>query len=128
MKWTLAPGEASATVEINGSLSTSEIETLISDLALLRGSMIPEVTRKNPLMDPGEPKVSIQDDPDFQLRLLRDGRIRLWIRNRGLGWLVFNIPTINACAMRDYLIANTPTDEAAPDFFSDEAPDGGLSH
>ena len=128
MKPVLADDKASVRLKIEGSLSTSEVESLIADLALVRGRMIPEVTRKNPLLDPGEPNISIQDDPDFQLRLLRDGSIRLWIRNRGLGWLIFNIPVNNACTMRDYLIANTPTDENGPDFFSDEDPGRGRSH
>ena len=114
---------------INADLSTDDLESLISDLALLRGQMEPEVTRTCPNKETaGEVKVSIQDDPDFSLRLLKDGRIRLWIRNRGLGWLVFNLPVINACAMRDYLVANTPDDDPSGDFFREDFGSEGVSH
>ena len=120
-----------AEISIKASLSAQQLETLIADLALLRGNMAPQVPYEVP--DPtnsltATQNVSIQDDPYFALRLLRDGRIRLWLRNHGLGWLVFNLPVDKACVARDYLVANTPTVESSPNLFIDDLGDRGTSH
>jgi hypothetical protein len=102
------------------------VETLIADLAALRAQMIPEVPRNRPDRD-SKQNVSVQDNADMEVRLLRDGRIRFWIRNCGLGWLVFNLPVGPACAIRDYLIANTPEQPAGNNVF-EEFGGGDASH
>lgn len=125
VKSTIAPDAASVDLRIEGTFTAVQLEDLISDLAVVRGRLCPEVARAVADLDR---KVSVEDDPDFQLRLLNDGRIRLWIRNRGLGWLVFNLPVRNACAMRDYLISNTPADRTSLEFFGEQDAHGGTSH
>lgn len=129
LKPRLSGDAATVDLTLEGRFTGPELEGLIADLAVLRNQMSPEVPRECPTRETvGDQNVSVQDDPDFQLRLLRDGSIRLWIRSRGLGWLVFNIPVSNACAMRDYLVANTPKDGATGDFFTDDVSDPATSH
>lgn len=129
MKFDLSPDGRTVRLTIDSKLNAEDLESLISDLALLRGKLNPEVPRECPnLQSSRDVRVSTQSDPDFQLRLLRDGGIRLWIRNRGLGWLVFDFPVSNACAMRDYLVANTPAEVDQAGFFDGDLPGGGSSH
>jgi len=126
----LTSDRKAAALSIDGVFTGPEMESLIADLAAIRNQLDPEVSRDVPKDTGLGLNVSVQDDPDFQLRLLRDGRIRLWVRNRGVGWLVFNFPVTSACTIRDYLVANTPTEEhgARSRFFSEEDPNGDRSH
>jgi len=73
-------------------------------------------------------QLSVQDEPYIQSKLLRDKRIRLYLRNHGLGWLVFNLPVDTACALRDFLIANTPKESIGQDFFLSQDSGGDISH
>jgi hypothetical protein len=120
-------GRAKAQLTITGSYTADELETLIADLAVARANMNPPVPKTPPSPDQ-EKRISLWDDPSLSMRLLRDGRIRLWIMNPGIGWLVFNIPVNTACSMRDYLVANTTTVESVPNLSSEDFPNGGTSH
>lgn len=93
--------------EFAKTLSTADLETLIADLAEIRAGMAPEVSRTPPGPAEAETNVSVHDEPAIQARLLRDGRIRLWIRNPGIGWLVFNLSHEQGVTLREYFIANT---------------------
>jgi len=130
IKSKLSNDKSKLQISINMELTTEGVETLLADLALLRGQMVPEVTRTipNPNESQSELRVSVQSDPDFAVKGLVDGRTRLWIRNRGLGWLVFNFTVNQSCSLRDYLIANTPNDQTAPNFFTEKREDTGISH
>ena len=59
------------------SLSTAELETMISDLAEIRAGISPAVSRTPPEATDEHVRVIPQDDPTIQARMLRDGRIRL---------------------------------------------------
>jgi hypothetical protein len=127
----LSDDKRTLVAQIDKTLSPSEVQTLISDLAELRANMLPPVPRERAQLvdETGDgPNVSMQNDPDAEVRLLRDGRIRFWFRNSGLGWLVFNVPTDKACAIRDYLIANTPEGHTGPNLFSDDGTSGNAAH
>ncbi len=91
-------------------LSTSELETLIADLAEIRAEKTPEVMRRPPQLTDEDIRVIPQDDPTICARMLRDGRIRLWMRHSGLGWLVFHLNRDTSVTLRDFFIANTDHD------------------
>ena len=127
----LSDDKKSISISVSGKLSTIEVETLIADLAFLRANMLPPVPFELPRpADPNSdlPNVSSQDDPYLSVRLLRDGSIRFWLRNFGLGWMVFNLPVEKACAVRDYLVANTPKESPGPNIFAKHIKSSGPSH
>lgn len=120
-----------AAISIVGDLTTAQVEKLIADLAELRASMQPEVSVVPP--GPGglsndRVTVSLVDDPYLSARPLKDGRVRLWLRNGGLGWMIFNLSIEKACALRDFLIANTPASPGEHDLFRDGGGDSGPRH
>lgn len=112
-------------LDINAELTAAQLESLISDLAMTRAKMVPEVCRERPATDLSR-HVSQQDDPDMEIVALGDGRIRFWIRHQGFGWFVVTLPAGKASAVRDYLIANTPEEPSI--LFGDEFADGDASH
>lgn len=118
-------------IAISGDFSVEEIETMIADLAGLRAKMVPPIPVEVPTQVSTlshSPNLSIQDDPYFAIRRLTDGRFRFWLRNQGLGWMIFNIPVEKSCSLRDYLIANTPTAPIESNFFIEKVGDGGATH
>ena len=122
----ISTDKAKATVRVDAEMTAHELQTLVSQLAAARSKMTPEVA-KTPHEDL-EVEVTKQPDPDLQMKLLRDGRIRVWLRHNGYGWIPFDLPVRNAIAVREYLIANTPDDETGATFFSEEDPGGDRSH
>ena len=127
----LTDDKKSVEISISGTLSAIEVETLIADLSEVRANMIPPVPFQ--VQNPGStnsdlPNVSAQDDPYFSVRLLRDGKIRMWLRNSGLGWMVFDLPVDKACAVRDYLIANTPQTSSGRNLLAKDFGDSDTSH
>jgi hypothetical protein len=112
-------------VDIAEALSATQVESLISDLAAHRGNMLPPVSKGRP--DGPNQRISVQDAPSLSAVRLRDGRIRLYLSNQGLGWLAFNIPLADGIALRDFLIANIPEQSAGPTLFGIEA-DNGPAH
>jgi hypothetical protein len=109
-----------ASLQIDAAFSAGELEELISKLAVLRSDMTPPVPqdRPNPASD-GEKHITIEDEPAAIAARLRDGRIRLWLRNRGTGWMAYNMSIDNACALRDYLVAHLTGETGRPDLFGD---------
>ncbi len=117
----LSDNKESVTLSISGNLSTTEVETLIADLSVVRANMQPAVPFAQPKpedLNDDSANISCQDDPRLSVRLLHDGRIRLWLRNAGLGWMIFNLPINVACTIRDYLVANTPKTSDGSNLFS----------
>lgn len=114
-------------MKLAAALTTAELETLIADLAELRAGMTPPVSQHPPRPGEQDQNISCQDEPAMQARLLRDGRIRLWIRNAGLGWLVFNLAREQAVTLREFLRANTDPD-AIPALFGDNDGEGQAPH
>ncbi len=113
-------------LSIDADLSTEEVETLISDLAELRAHMDPPVPMERPT-SPNQ-RVSMQDEPSVLAKPLRDGRIRFWIRNHGIGWLVFNFTVQQAITLRQFFISNTPAHDGKPNLFDDDGSDTGPAH
>lgn len=101
------------------TLNAHELDALISGLAEIRANTAPPVSPKRP--DPNDADanldvpVTIEDSPAMQAKLLRDGRIRLWARSSGFGWLAFNIDMRDAALLRDWFIANV---QGESDLFS----------
>jgi hypothetical protein len=101
----------SVSLSVEGKVTASELETLISELAAVRANMLPSVSRNPP--EPGDPgiekqRIRVQEDVAFSAVLLPDSRLCLWLRNIGIGWLIFHLPVSKACALRDYLVARLP--------------------
>lgn len=92
------------------TLSAQELDVLISGLAEIRAHTEPPVSPKRP--DPNDTNpaldtpVTMEDSPAMQAKLLRDGRIRIWARSSGFGWLAFNIEMRDATLLRDWFTAN----------------------
>lgn len=102
------------TITIDRTLTTPELLLLIHSLIQTRAKMSPAVPVDHKLLAIDESPDFIElDDPNFTAARHNDGRIRFWVRNAGLGWTAFNISTDRACALRDYLIANTPPTPSA---------------
>lgn len=112
-------------IDMARTLSTQELETLIADLADLRAEMTPEVSRKPPTS--ADARLSVQESPAIIMGAAKDGRIRLSIRNEGLGWLIFILHSELAVLLRDFLIASTDKD-ARPILFSQQDGNGGAAH
>ena len=126
----LDEGKHSARISIDGTLTAVEIETLIADLAVTRAHMLPTVPDSPPGLDDvieEAHNLSVQENPRVVVARLSDGRMRFWVRNIGIGWLVFNLPVTGACAIRDYLLANTPA-KGDPGLFKESGGDPNTSH
>ena len=78
-------------IEESDKLSTEELDTLIHRLANLRFTKEPPVSFKAPEVDDETYGIHIQQNPYVELKLLDDGRTRVWLRNGGLGWLVLTL-------------------------------------
>lgn len=103
-------------------LKPQELDALISALAMTRAAMSPPVSNARPkptdesAMDT---PVTVEDSPAMELRLIKDGRVRLWARNSGFGWLAFNLELRHARPLRDWLVANV---HGASDLISEQNP------
>ena len=105
LEWT----EEHCRIAIDGKFDAAEIDDIISRLGEARGAMLPHVSKSRP-----EPKslagmttpVSMEDEPALRALMLRDGRVRIWARSSGFGWLAFNINPTDARALRDWFSAN----------------------
>lgn len=115
-------------IHINGPLDARQVETLISDLAQHRAGMQPPVAAERPNPAEAAERISVQDDPSVMAVPLNDGRIRFWIRNDGLGWLVFNFSTTQAIALRDFFAAHAADPQHAPRLFGDQGGSGPTAH
>jgi len=127
----LSDDKKEAFIAIDETLTTADFEKLIGDLLVLRDGMDPSVPYEPPnrhVDADQDTNVSVQTNPYVTMKLLKDRRIRFWLRNSGLGWMIFDLPVATACGIRDYLIANTPDDVNAPSLFTEEADKGDKSH
>ena len=113
-------------LSVNADLSAMQFETLISDLAELRANMEPPVPMERPTSP--DQRVSMQDDPSVMAIPLKDGRTRFWIRNHGIGWLVYNFTVQQSISLREFFISNTPDDDGSPNLFRDDGTDRGPGH
>jgi len=125
----IADDKQSVRLSIDDTLSTIDVETLIADLAVIRAHMLPAVPDSPPGTDePASHNVSHQKNAAAIVGMLRDGSVRFWMRNIGIGWLPFDVTIKNACAIRDYLISRTSSAGTGPGLFSDDLGGGGAPH
>ena len=121
----LNASKSEATLTLQGNFSADALEELISKLAVLRSDMQPPVPKARPdSMSEADKHITIEDEPAMVVARLRDGRFRLWLRNRGTGWMAYNIDAANATGLRDYLSANLPTTPDRANLFGEQ--DGEL--
>ena len=121
-----------ATVKVDDSFSASEVQNLITLLAMARNKMTPEVPRHfNEQVDfDADTEILIEDSPDIEM-FCKPGsdRIRFKLRNRGIGWLIFELPFDTAISLRDFLISQTvDSDDASSCFIPGDFKSGGRSH
>lgn len=108
-------------------MSCTELESLISALMEVRFHMSPPVSEAPPRADGTvEQQITVEDDPSISMRRLRDGRVRMWIRCSGIGWLAFNLSQRQYLPVREWLIANTDIN-ATPDLIG-KSDSGGHTH
>lgn len=123
----LSSDRRSIRITMDSTLDAHGLSTFIADLAVTRANMEPQVPYEPPQAGDYSTNTSEQDNPYFQARRLRDGRIRLWIRNAGIGWMAFNIPAAQAITLRDYLIVHTDPN-ASSDLLREEVGGSGSAH
>jgi hypothetical protein len=106
----LSEDKRNAKISIDRNFDAEQMELLITLLMSLRGKMLPDVpSSPNP-----ESLMSYQEEGGFAMRLMPDQRVQLLFRHAGAGWLPFALNVEQACALRDFLIANTPTSDPSP--------------
>lgn len=90
-------------------LDAPSLDTLISSLAEIRAGMQPAVSGLRPSPNDesiNQTPITVEDSPAMQANVLRDGRIRLYARSSGFGWLAFNLDLRDARTLRDWFAAN----------------------
>ncbi len=79
-------------LDIRGPHTAAELDSLIRSLALQRANMEPAVAAsRTEIAGLADDAVLIEKDPALSIAALRGGGFRLWVRNRGLGWLAYEI-------------------------------------
>ena len=122
----ISKDKCSIRVKIDQAMTTEQLETLISDLAEFRAGMEPPVPIERPTS--ADQRVSMQDEPSLLAIPLKDGRIRFWLRNHGIGWLVYNFTIQQAITLREFLNSNTPESDGKPNLFHNNGTDSGPAH
>lgn len=96
-------------MRLASTLSAHELDRLISKLGELRAATTPPVPHQRPdprAADASRTFVTIEDNTDMTAARVTDGRIRLWARSSGYGWLGFTMLEHDARALRDWMAAN----------------------
>jgi hypothetical protein len=103
----LSADGARAALRIEGDFTAHELEALLVKLAVLRSRMSPPVpeTPPNPLADPDKP-VLMENGAAVTVALRRDGSFRLWLRNRGYGWMGYEVEVSRATGLARYILSN----------------------
>lgn len=120
--------KTAALLNINGTYTARQIESLISDLALVRGQLEPPVSGLPPIGQDIEGNFSVQTDPSSAIGRLRTGGGRLFLRNHGLGWLVFEFSRAKLGEFRDAMLAKTLDIDAAGNLIQMKGGDRDRSH
>ena len=105
----LEGNEKSCAVHVAANLDAAGMDDLISRLAELRAGMAPAVPMALPnskSVAATNTPVSLEDEPAISAKLMSDGRPRLFFRNKGFGWLAFDLAKTDAAVVRDWLTAN----------------------
>lgn len=108
-------------LEVSGTFTAAELEEIIGTLAGQRSALQPPVPDSPYGL---EGNITIDEDGSVIAKPLRDQRVRLWVRNAGIGWFCVHLPQAAAIALRDQLIrATDPT--RISDLIHDESPNRG---
>lgn len=101
-----------AAIELRGTFTAGEIEDLITRLAMLRSGMSPPVPENRPdaFAEPDKPML-MENEPGLTAALRRNGGIRLWLRNRGIGWMGYEVDAARARAIANYILSRTPAED-----------------
>ena len=86
------------------TLDAQGVEALIFELAQLRATLDPPVASHT---GQNAGQFHIQQSPAMEHYRTRTGSIRIYLRNVGYGWMMFELEPQRAMLLRDYLIANT---------------------
>ena len=107
----------SALLSIADEMDAEALDTLISAMAEVRAKKLPAVASTRPT-EPSDidTPVTMENSPAMFAKLLKDGRVRLWARSSGFGWLAFNLPMEDARTLRDWFMANV---DGISDLFSE---------
>ncbi len=108
-------------LQIEGSHNAAQVESLIRTLALMRADMLPGVPADKDQQDKGGANAIVEKQTTLTMVALRGGGFRLWLRNRGLGWLAYEIDERAATSMRNLITKHTAVRETA-DFADTLAP------
>lgn len=93
--------EEKAQINLSGTFTASEMDTIIRDLANVRAGMQPPVPTNPPAGSDDE--VLVQDDALFIIRSLAGGGLRFWLRSDGLGWQAFTLTQEKVRGLREFL-------------------------
>lgn len=100
----------SALLSIAEEMETEALDTLISAMAEVRARKQPPVAASFPTQSENpsamNTPVTVEDSPAILAKRLNDGRIRIYARSSGFGWLAFNLHTRSAASLRDWMNAN----------------------
>jgi len=81
-------------LDISGPHTAGQLDSLIRSLALQRAAMEPAVAAsRTDIAAMADDALLIEKEPSLSMAALRGGGFRLWVRNRGLGWLAYEINT-----------------------------------
>lgn len=98
-------------LDINTTMNTAQLDSLIHELALARSKMTPAVpTNRDAAIKDGS-LATIEDGQSAVIARRRDGGFRLWLRHRGFGWLAWEVDDRFARGVADYITANTVATE-----------------
>ena len=88
----LSSDKRTLALEIRGPHTAEQLDVLIRKLAALRADMLPGVpASRTELGEQSNDGVLLEKEPSLSMAALRAGGFRLWVRNRGLGWLAYEI-------------------------------------
>lgn len=120
-----------ARIDVTGTFSATELESVIRRLAALRSRMTPPVP--HPFPKAGDPipedlRLLTESDPSFNMGRHPDGRFTMTLRSAGFGWLVYLIPVSSARSVLAYLRSVLPDDQDGADHVGQDRSQGHLPH
>lgn len=98
-------------LDINSTMTASQLETLMHELALARADMTPAVPGNRDTAIKDGSLATVEDGQSAVIAKRRDGGFRLWLRHRGFGWLAWEVEDRFARGMADYITENTAATE-----------------
>lgn len=105
----LSDDRTQATLAIHKTLTASELESLIRELAALRSQMTPEVTPAPKDSNGGGAPVMSQDNPTLAIQYpLEDAHVTVYLRSLGLGWTAWRLHPDTQRALAEFFNSRLP--------------------